>query len=912
MSQSIGVGIITRNSSKTIRACIESFIKHVDQCVVTLAGENTDDTEAIVNELAGKHKHLEVNKFEWIDNFAAARNFNFSHLKTDWVFWCDSDDTVFNAENLRLLAENAQSQIGGIWFPYYYANDEFGNITTVYERERLLRSSFGWIWKGRLHETVSPLKECQYVRTNDVITKHNHTAGESRNDRNFRILEIMHNEDPGDRRVWLYLGHQNFAAQNWLRSAEWYLRFGQDNKAVAIERWQALCYCSRALRELRDRQAVDVALMAIDLFPQYKDGYLELAQSYFAFGEHDKAIHFAKMSDVKELVVEPPAVIFINPLDYTFNKYCLLAECYAQKGELKTSLEYLKQANAIRPTQEMKAAVERVDSLILQERVGESMKILAVHLLNNQELLKLRQLPHIAPFWWRETPDYAQLKQGVEQYTSNIENKPEFLEGENKSVMVNVGNAYNLKALLDGLDEKYDKVTVVAPMPAPNVKIINPMSQSDIENLIMSSEGRHITNLQTEPNRIICEYDRKPVAPKGLSVRIYVGQGLEYWSPKTIKEQGCGGSETSAAWLAKEFAKRGSQPIVYAMDNQIWDGVIYRHYSKFSPQTLSPHHLFISSRVPEVLVQGIPAKQKWLWVHDIHCWDRLTPEIASEIDVIVALSHWHVEHLKRTYPYLKDAEVIDLDDQDKSYDDLWTPHVFYKDDTCYRVPKIAIIGDALDTSRFENISEERIPYRFIYCSSPDRGLEQILDLWVLIKEKMPLATLKIFYGWNYFNSSLHIKEQRELKEKIRELVQQDGIEWCNRIGQDALAHELLKADAMLYPPPHDFRETYGIAFLEAQAAGVICFYRQNGALGETINKRGIALRNDMTPTEIVNIIADTLGDKNGNDIIRKEAMKYARQRDWGGQCEKMLKLYNGLEEEHGAENRFIQGGGVKP
>ena len=326
------------------------------------------------------------------------------------------------------------------------------------------------------------------------------------------------------------------------------------------------------------------------------------------------------------------------------------------------------------------------------------------------------------------------------------------------------------------------------------------------------------------------------------------------------------------------------------MDNQVWDGVIYRPFKVFNPQNIQCH-LLISSRIPEVFDAEIPAVQRWLWVHDICCWDRFTPDRAEKIDCIVALSHWQVGHLKRCYPFLKDAQVIDLDGQNTTYEDGWTVGTYYPDETIRRIPKIAIIGDAIDTARFDGLDFCRVPYRFVWCSSPDRGLEELLDMWPLIKKEMPKAHLKIFYGWDYFDTSLHIPLQRQFKQRIRRLIQQDGVEWCGRIGQDELANELKQADAMIYPP-HSFRETYGITFLEAQAAGVLCFYRQNGALGETIGDRGIPLAMKATPEEIVKTIKETLLDD--SSIIRLRAKEYAKKRDWSGQADKVLNLYKQL------------------
>ena len=557
-NNSIGVGVITRNSEKTIKACVESFIDHVDQCVIVFAGESTDKTEKIVAKLKKKYgQKIETHDFEWINDFSAARNFCFSKLKTDWLVWCDSDDEMYQAENLRKIVETLPPEVGAVWFQYHYAIDEFGNVITEFIRERLLRAKFGWIWRSRLHETVSPLQECKFIRSDDVIVLHHHQAtGEDRQVRNIKHLELMYKEDPAEKRVWLYFGHQYFAAREWTTAVQWYLKFGTDAGAIPVERYQALCYACKALRELRDKQAIEIAYLAIDIFPNYRDAYLELANAYAIIGDWDKSIHWAAISDIKELMVETPNVIFINPLDYTFNKYCLLSQCYLMKGNLVKALEYTQEAHKVRPTKDIVGNIQYIQSLLAQDKVSNSIKILATHLLDNKELVKLPHFLHAIPFWWRDTEDYKMLKSGIEHYTKDMKSEPQVVESEDKkSVTVNVANTVGVKDLLSELDTKYEKVTIVSPRPSPESKQIDVLSQTDCEALVNLSPKRRVWNLQKEPSRIICEYYNKE--SDNLKVRMYLGQGLEYWSPKTIREQGCGGSETAAAWVCRELARQG-------------------------------------------------------------------------------------------------------------------------------------------------------------------------------------------------------------------------------------------------------------------------------------------------------------------------------------------------------------------
>ena len=890
MLETIGVAIIVKDEKKSIRRCIKSVADSVDQIVIVVQDDTSPKT---LSEIKKASKKVEIYNFgKWVDDFSAKRNFSFSKLNTDWMLWIDADDEVYQPENLRMLIERATPQMGAIWFPYHYAIDEFGNVLTRYERERLLRTKYLWIWSGRLHETVAPVVKCEYARTDEVIIRHNH-IGKSRNERNFGLLNIMYQENPDDKRVWLYFGHQNFASRNWLDASKWYMQFGIDKGCIPIERYQALCYAAKAMREMSDNQAVDTAFMAIELFPNLKDAYLELAQSYLLAGEYEKTLHWIYISDRKEIIVEPPNVIFVNPLDYTFNKFNMQTECYIRLGNFDKALECVKKAIEVRPVKELiETNLPHIQNMAEREKVDTSIKTLAVHLLKTKELAKLKQLPGITPFWYHELPAYEELSGGIMKYTDGIKETTPLIEQGN-SVSVDIGNVYNLEALLNQLDQKYEKVKIECPMPTNESKQTIVYCQSDIEQIVMAKANRHIINLRRTPDKIICEYDLKE--PQGIKVMMYVGPGLENWDLDTMKNQGCGGSETAAAYLARGFAREGCYPIVYAMDNQVWDGVVYRPHSQFKPGN-APCHLFISSRQPSVFRQTIPARQRWLWFHDVHRWQFFTPEIASQIDAFIVLSQWHAGFIKRTYPFMKDCEVIDFDNNKLLYNDDVIVEQWHTDKKAYKLPKMAIIGNGLDTERFENLTEERIPHRFLWCSSPDRGLEQVLEMWPLIKEKLPDAELKIFYGWEYFDSMLGIPAYRVFKEKIRKLVQQDGTEWCGRIGQEQLAKEMMKADIMLYPPPHEFRETYGITFLECQAAGTIVFYRQNGALGETIGNRGIPLANDMSKEDIVCKIVETIGNKELCGIIRDKGREYAMARTWHKQAQKCLSLYTQLNK----------------
>jgi glycosyltransferase involved in cell wall biosynthesis/Flp pilus assembly protein TadD/2-polyprenyl-3-methyl-5-hydroxy-6-metoxy-1,4-benzoquinol methylase len=88
--------MIVRDNARTIDQCLESIRPWVDEIVVVDTG-STDDTPAI----AARHG-ARLSKFEWCDDFAAARNESLRHARGEWIFWMDSDDTIAPEDGKRL------------------------------------------------------------------------------------------------------------------------------------------------------------------------------------------------------------------------------------------------------------------------------------------------------------------------------------------------------------------------------------------------------------------------------------------------------------------------------------------------------------------------------------------------------------------------------------------------------------------------------------------------------------------------------------------------------------------------------------------------------------------------------------------------------------------------------------------
>ena len=95
--------------------------------------------------------------------------------------------------------------------------------------------------------------------------------------------------------------------------------------------------------------------------------------------------------------------------------------------------------------------------------------------------------------------------------------------------------------------------------------------------------------------------------------------------------------------------------------------------------------------------------------------------------------------------------------------------------------------------------------------------------------------------------------------------------------RNTIATELLKSDVWLYPT--DFSETYCIAALEAQAAGLLCASTGLAALTEIIGDRGIVVGDDITDpsteSELHDSLIHTLKNIDQKTKLQDKARKWA-------------------------------------
>ena len=94
----------TDEEAKLLDRCLSYVSPFVGEICLTVTGQNKK-----CEEVGEKYK-AKVSHFEWVNDFAKARNFNFAQATGEFVFWCDADDCVKGAEHLPKVIEKMKEK----------------------------------------------------------------------------------------------------------------------------------------------------------------------------------------------------------------------------------------------------------------------------------------------------------------------------------------------------------------------------------------------------------------------------------------------------------------------------------------------------------------------------------------------------------------------------------------------------------------------------------------------------------------------------------------------------------------------------------------------------------------------------------------------------------------------------------
>lgn len=267
------------------------------------------------------------------------------------------------------------------------------------------------------------------------------------------------------------------------------------------------------------------------------------------------------------------------------------------------------------------------------------------------------------------------------------------------------------------------------------------------------------------------------------------------FDPDYAEKNACGGSETAMIEMAKWIGKKANRPVkIFMMRDNVkcFDGVEYRPNTELVGY-LAQHkpYLHIAWR-HNVKITDAPT---FVWSHDL-----FTPgaEVTENYEKILCLTPWHAKHMNAT-------QGIPMD-------------------------KIHVTRNGVIAERFKEPidMDAKDPMQFVFCSSPDRGLDNAMRVLDKVREKFPVK-LSVYYGIEHLDKYGlgHLREKLQAMFKERPWVTYKGA-----TQQDALMADMRKAAFCVQPSA--WLETSQILAMEMVLCGIYPIVRKIAGVQDTL------------------------------------------------------------------------------
>ena len=291
------------------------------------------------------------------------------------------------------------------------------------------------------------------------------------------------------------------------------------------------------------------------------------------------------------------------------------------------------------------------------------------------------------------------------------------------------------------------------------------------------------------------------------TVVIWQGPSFVPWDQRNLKLGNIGGSEVWTINLSMELDKLGYRVIVFndcSNMRKFFGNIEYIHWTEFGIwNNMNYMDYFISSRSVEPFKLNLHTKNKYCFIHDIFIMLNSPSDIQyhNRVNKFFCLSTAHRDFVCKHHK---------IDNN-----------------------RILIGSNGIDFNRFQNIDEgKRDRYKIIYSSSPDRGLENLLNIWPEIKKRIPEIHLHVYYGFDW------IKDKAWSENMMNRMKKLDVV-YHGKVNQYELAEAFMTS--RVFAAPNFFEETFFIGGLEAMASG--CVFLGSGFWGilDTIKEGGVLI-----------------------------------------------------------------------
>ena len=209
--------MIVKNEEKDIERARSWGKKIVAEQIVVDTG-STDRTVEIATRMGAKVYH-----FDWIDDFAAAKNFAIEKANYEWIVFLDADEYFLPDDAAKLLyyvrslhETKFQALLTG-----RVNVDNQGKVMAINTQCRVFRNMPKLRYKRRIHEflTFTDGRLIQMADAVEELSMYHTGYGEMESDkksgRNLKLILEEIQENPDDFEMWGYLGQEYECTADW-------------------------------------------------------------------------------------------------------------------------------------------------------------------------------------------------------------------------------------------------------------------------------------------------------------------------------------------------------------------------------------------------------------------------------------------------------------------------------------------------------------------------------------------------------------------------------------------------------------------------------------------------------------------------------------------------------------------------
>ena len=339
----ISLCMIVKDEEKVLARCLDSVKAAMDEIIIVDTG-STDNTK----EIAARYTDL-VYDFAWVDDFSAARNASFARARMEFAMWLDADDVLLSEDLddlLQLKTQLDDLEADVVMLPYHTGVDETGAPLCRFFRERIIRTSIPFSWKGRVHEAIQ--HQGRSIRLEKPAVTHR-SIKTVYMDRNLRIYQAQAaGGEPFTPRDSFYYGRELYYHKHYqqaIKVLEDFLRSGRGWVENNVEACKILSYCYEGLG---DTMGAFGALTASFFFtPPRAEICCELGRLFIKLKRYQNAIFWYELA----LTCKPAdrEGAFMNQDCYGYLPCIQLCVCYDALGDHITAEAYNRKAGIYKP-----------------------------------------------------------------------------------------------------------------------------------------------------------------------------------------------------------------------------------------------------------------------------------------------------------------------------------------------------------------------------------------------------------------------------------------------------------------------------------------------------------------------------------------------------------------------------------